>query len=83
MVLGTLRTAYEAARIEEENQVWPDEQLRLAQERYQLGAATFLELLEAETVKARADRERIAAIYAYHEALASLEVLVGTTLRTP
>jgi outer membrane protein len=79
--LSTLRTAYEAALIEEENQVWANEQLRLAQERYQLGAATFLELGEAETVKAQADREFIAAIFAYHDALASLEALVGTSLR--
>ena len=80
--LSTLETAYQAALIEEENQVWADEQLRLAQERYRLGAATFLELIEAETVKAQADRDRIAAIFAYHDALASLEALVGTTLRT-
>ncbi len=81
--LANLRTAYEAALIEEENQVWADEQLRLAQERYRLGAATFLELVEAETIKAQADRERLAAVYAYHDALASLESLVGTSLRTP
>ena len=80
--LSTLNTAYQAALIEEENQVWADEQLRLAQERYRLGSATFLELVEAETVKAQADRERIAAIFAYHEALAGLEALVGTSLRT-
>ncbi len=79
--LSTLRTAYEAAVIEEENQVWADEQLRLAQERYRLGAATFLELVEAETVKAVADRDRISAIFAYHDALANLETLVGTPLR--
>jgi len=81
--LANLRTAYEAALIEEQNQVWADEQHRLARERYQLGLATFLELVEAETVKARADRERIAAIFAYHDALASLESVVGTSLRTP
>jgi len=80
--LGTLRTAYEAALIEEENQVWADDQLRLALERYRLGLATFLELVEAETVKAGADRDRIAAIFAYHDALASLESFVGTPLRT-
>ncbi len=79
--LSTLETAFEAALIEQENQVWADEQLRLAQERYRLGAATFLELVEAETVKAQADRDRIAAIFAYHDALASLEALVGTSLR--
>ncbi len=81
--LANLTTAYEAALIEEENQVWADEQLRLAQERYRLGLATFLELVEAETVKAGADRDRIAAIFAYHDALASLETVVGTSLRTP
>ncbi len=81
--LATLRTAYEAALIEDENQVWADEQLRLAQERYRLGLATFLELVEAETVKAGADRDRIAAIFAYHDALASLESVIGTPLRTP
>jgi outer membrane protein len=81
--LANLRTAYEAALIEEQNQVWADEQLRLARERYQLGVATFLELVEAETVKTRADRERIASVFAYHDALASLESVVGTSLRTP
>jgi outer membrane protein len=81
--LATLRTAYEAALIEEENQVWADEQLRLAQERYRLGLATFLELVEAETVKASADQARLAAIFAYHDALASLESVIGISLRTP
>ena len=81
--LSTLQTAYEAALIEEENQVWADEQLRLAQERYRVGVATFLELGEAETVKAQADRDLIAAIFAYHDALANMEALVGTSLRVP
>jgi outer membrane protein len=80
--LANLRTAYEAALIEEDNQVWANEQLRLAQERYRLGLATFLELVEAETVKAGADRDRLAAIFAYHDALASLESVIGTSLRT-
>jgi outer membrane protein len=81
--LANLQTAYQAALIEEENQVWADEQLRLAQERYRLGLATFLELVEAETVKAGADRDRISAIFAYHDSLASLESVVGTSLRMP
>jgi outer membrane protein len=81
--LATLRTAHEAALIEDQNQVWADEQLRLAQERYRLGFATFLELVEAETVKAQADRDRITAIFAYHDALSSLEAVVGSPLRTP
>lgn len=81
--LANLQTAYEAALIEDQNQVWANEQLRLAQERYRLGLATFLELVEAETVKAGADRDRLAAIFSYHDALASLENVIGTTLRAP
>ena len=81
--LATVRTAYQAALIEEQNQTLADEQLRLARERFAVGLADFLELLEAETLKVEADREQIAAIFAYHDFLANLEAVVGTSLRTP
>jgi outer membrane protein len=81
--LSQVRTAYQAALIEEQNQTLADEQLRLATERYAVGLADYLELLEAETLKAEADREQIAAIFAYHDLLAQLEDVVGTSLRTP
>ena len=81
--LATARTAYQAALIEEQNQTLADEQLRLARELFTVGLADFLELLEAETLKVEADREQIAAIFAYHDFLANLEAVVGTSLRTP
>lgn len=81
--MALVRTAYESALIEERNGELADEQLRLAQERYRLGFSNFIELVEAETVKAQADRERIAAIYAYHDAVADLEAVIGTPLRNP
>ena len=81
--LATVRTAYQAALIEEQNQTVADEQLRLARERFTVGLADFLELLEAETLKVEADREQIAAIFAYHDFLANLEAVVGSSLRTP
>jgi len=81
--LATVRTAYQAALIEEQNQMLADEQLRLARERFTVGLADFLELLEAETLKVEADREQIAAIFAYHDFLANLEAVVGNSLRTP
>ena len=81
--LASVRTAYQAALIEEQNQTLADEQLRLATERYTVGLADFLELLEAVTLKVEADREQIAAIFAYHDLLAQLEDVVGTSLRTP
>jgi outer membrane protein len=79
--LATVRAAYQAALIEEQNQIVADEQLRLARERFSVGLADFLELLEAETLKVEADREQIAAIFAYHDSLANLEAVVGTSLR--
>lgn len=78
--LATLRAAYQAAVLEDRNQSVVDTQLRLARERFSVGLASFVELLEAETLKVEADRTRIAAIFAYHDALASLEAVVGTPL---
>jgi outer membrane protein len=79
--LGSVRTAYQSALLEERNQTLADEQLRLARERYQLGAITFIDLVEAQTVKAQADLQRLAAIYTYHDAVTSLEAVVGAPLR--
>lgn len=80
--VSLLETARAAAQIEEDNVRLADEQLRLATEQYRVGTASFLQLVEAETLKARADRERLNAIFAFHEALAGLESLVGTSLRS-
>jgi len=79
--LAQVRTAYASALIEERNQALADEQLRLAQERYQVGAIPFLDLVEAETVKAQADRDLVAAVYAYQDAVTNLEAAVGRPLR--
>lgn len=78
----TLTAAYRAVGLEQRNTELADQQLRLARERYEVGSATFLELMEAETLKARADRAYLLAVYAYHEALALLESEVGQPLRT-
>jgi outer membrane protein len=74
------RTAMEAARIEEENRGVALSQLELAREQYQAGLVDFLQLAEAENVRARAEREYLAAIYTVHETLASLEAVVGVPL---
>lgn len=79
--LTNLVASYQAALIEQRNQSLADEQLRLAREQYQLGFTSFVELIEAETVKAQADRELIAAVFSYHDNLARLEAVVGTSLR--
>ena len=81
--LAIVRTAYASALIEERNQALADEQLRLARERYRLNLLNFIDLVEAETVKAQADRLRILSIFTYHDAIADLEAVVGTPLRNP
>jgi outer membrane protein len=78
----TLRTALAAARLETENLEVARAQQRLARDQYEVGLTDFLQLSESESVLARAERERLNAIFAVHEAMASLELLVGTSLRT-
>jgi len=79
--LSNVRTAHEAAVLELANQVVVDEQLRLAREQFSVSLIGFVDLLEAETLKVEADRTLVAAIFAYHDALAQLEAIVGTRLR--
>lgn len=79
--LENARAAYESAQLEERNRLLAERQLLLARERYQLGAITFVELMDAQTVFAQADVDRTQAVYAYHDAVTNLEALVGTSLR--
>jgi len=81
--LAVVRTAYRTALIEERNRELADEQLRLARERYRLNLLDFIGLVEAETVKAQADRQGVLSIFTYHDAIADLEAVVGTPLRNP
>ena len=79
--LANASTAYQSALLEERNRELADQQLRLARERYQLGEITFVDLVAAQTVLAQAEADRIAAIFAYHDLVTSLEALVGQPLR--
>jgi outer membrane protein len=76
-----LKTAQQSVVLETRNRDLADEQLRLARERYRLGAASFLELQDAVTIKARADRAYLIAVYSFHENMAALETAVGRNLR--
>lgn len=75
--------AHRAVQLEERNRELARDQLRLAQERYRVGAASFLELMEAETVMARADRAYLLGVYTFQESLAALEAAVGQDLSIP
>ena len=76
-----LKTAHQSVALETRNRELADEQLLLARERYRLGAASFLELQDAVTIKARADRAYLIAVYQFHESKAALETAVGRNLQ--
>lgn len=75
-----LETAYQTVQLQRENTERAREEMRLARERYQLGAGTFLELLDSQTLTAQAEVDQIEALYSFHQALAALEAAVGHPL---
>ena len=66
---------------QERNSATARQQLELAQERYRVGAANYLELANARATYAQAENDRINAIYQYHISFALLENAVGRPLR--
>ncbi|HSJ65124.1 MAG TPA: TolC family protein [Gemmatimonadaceae bacterium] len=77
----TLRAAQQTVTLQQQNAIQAREELRLAEERYRVGASTFLDVTNARASVERAETERIAAIYDYHSAFAALESAVGRPLR--
>jgi len=76
-----LLTALQVVEIEGRNREVAGEQLVLAQERYRMGAASFMELLEAQSSAAAAERDYLNAKYRFHGAIWALEAEVGERLR--
>lgn len=79
--LLSMRTAYRAAALQREVAANAAEELRMARERFRLGATASLEVTDAQTRLAEAERAVIDAVYTYHKSLAALEALVGRSLR--
>lgn len=77
----TVESAQRTVALQEQNAMRAREELRLAQDRYRLGATTFLDLIDSRDSFARAESERIRAVYEYHRAFAALESAVGRSLR--
>jgi outer membrane protein len=76
-----VQTARQSVALEERNRELAAEQLLLARERYRVGVGSFLELQDAETIRARADRAYLIAVYSFHEGIAALETAAGQNLR--
>lgn len=76
-----LETAVRTVELQELNARTSQQALAFAEERYRVGAATFLEVTTARGDFERAQIDRVNAIYDYHRAFAALESAVGRPLR--
>ena len=77
----TLATNAKSVELQEQNAAMARQELLLAQEKYKVGAATYLDLATARATYEQAENERINAIYQYHISFARLENAIGRPLR--
>ncbi len=78
-----VETARRTAALQQRNRETATEELRLAQERFRLGLASSIEVIDAQANLSEAERAEISAIYEFHVSFAQLEALVGEPLRNP
>ena len=78
--IGTLRTAQQQIDIQQVSVVAAEEDLRVQQQRYQLGASILLDVLTSQTQLTQARLALIQARYTYRVAKAQLEALIGQQL---
>jgi outer membrane protein len=78
--IGTLRTTQEQIGIQQVSVAAAEEDLRVQQQRYQLGASILLDVLTSQTQLTQARLALIQARYNYRVAKAQLEALIGQTL---
>ncbi len=76
-----LDAAQQTVAIQDENGKLAREALLLAETRYRVGQATFLDVANARADFSRAANDRITAVYDFHRAFAALEQAVGRRLR--
>ena len=76
-----LVTAIRTVELNDINAAAAREQLAFAEERYRVGAATFLDVTTSRGTFEQAQIDRLNAVYEYHRAFAALESAVGRPLR--
>ena len=77
----TLATAAQTVALNEQTATKAKEELLFAEERYKVGAATFLDVVTSRSSYEQALIDRVNAVYDYHKAFAALENAVGRPLR--
>lgn len=78
--LGVLRTAEERVRIQQASVEAAEEDLRVQQQRYNLGASTLLDLLTSQSALNAARSALIQARLDYRTARAQIEAIIGQDL---
>lgn len=76
-----LQTAIRTVELQDVNAQRAREELSYAEERYRVGAATFLDVTTSRGTFEQAQIDRLNAVYDYHRAFAALESAVGRPLR--
>ena len=72
---------YQTVQLQEQTRATAEQALQLAQERYRVGASTFLDVTTARADYERESTALINATYEFHKAYAELERAVGRPLR--
>jgi outer membrane protein len=78
---GTLMTAAQTVTLQEKNAETARQALQFAEERYRVGAASFVDLTVARGQFEQAQIARVNSVYDYQKAFAGLETAVGRPLR--
>jgi outer membrane protein len=77
----TLQTAIQTVALQEQTASKAKEELAFAEERYKVGASTFLDVVTSRGSYEQALIDRVNAVYDYHKSFAALENAVGHPLR--
>lgn len=77
----TVQTQRRIVELQSQNRENSAEQLRLAQERFRLGLASSIEVVDAQANLSQSEQDEISAVYEFHRSFAALESLVGVPLR--
>ena len=77
----TLQTDVQLVDLNGRNAQTAREALNLSEQRYRVGLNTLVDLIQARADYARAENDRIAAIFQFHKDFAALESAIGRPLR--
>jgi len=77
----TLMTSVKTVQLNQQNAQKAQEELAFAEERYKVGAATFLDVTTSRGTYEQALIDRVNSVYDFHKAFAALENAVGRPLR--